>query len=203
MSGSVHRGSARWDDYGQMFLNKLCVSSFPIGSEIMPEHQDIPAYDDVPWKHVWLQKDRQFTRYNYQRNNHILIVWSLAVTLTLKIANQIFCMTPWLMTIHNHTKFGYERLSCSRDTDQKMFIGSKTNNENLPKWPALLCCHPQREFSPWNQHLAIYTKWENVNNNTQKKQDSSPQCWFSDTLHQTFQAKKMNWTNANTKSINN
>ena len=44
----------------------------------------------------------------YSRNCHILIIWALAVTLTLtlKIANWSFCMTLWLMIMHNNTKFG-------------------------------------------------------------------------------------------------
>ena len=29
MPGSVHSGSANWDNYGRMFPDKLCVSSFP------------------------------------------------------------------------------------------------------------------------------------------------------------------------------
>ena len=36
----------------------------------------------------------------------VIIIWTLAVTLTLKIANQPFCMTLWLMMMHHNTKFG-------------------------------------------------------------------------------------------------
>ena len=51
-----------------------------------------------------------------KKTHHILIISALAVTLTLKTANQYFGMTLQLMIIHHHTKFGYKRLSGSRDT---------------------------------------------------------------------------------------
>ena len=40
------------------------------------------------------------------RNCNILIIWALAITLTLKIANQSFCMTLRLMMMHHNIKFG-------------------------------------------------------------------------------------------------
>ena len=36
----------------------------------------------------------------------VMIIWTLAVTLTLKIANQPFYTTLWLMMRHHNTKFG-------------------------------------------------------------------------------------------------
>ena len=50
------------------------------------------------------QMEQQFRRYS--RNCHILIIWALAMTLTLKIANQSFCMTLRLMMMHQNTVFG-------------------------------------------------------------------------------------------------
>ena len=41
---------------------------------------------------------------------HILIIRALAVTLTLKIANQSFCMSHRLMMMHHNTKFGNKML---------------------------------------------------------------------------------------------
>ena len=51
--------------------------------------QDTLAYDDVSSDQVWLPKNQQFRRYS-SRKSHILITWALAVTLTLKIANNFF-----------------------------------------------------------------------------------------------------------------
>ena len=45
----------------------------------------------------------------------IMIIWTLTATLTLKIANQLFCMTLWPMMVHHHTKFGCERFSSWED----------------------------------------------------------------------------------------
>ena len=36
----------------------------------------------------------------------VMIIWILDVTLTLRMANQPFCMTLWLMMMHHNTKFG-------------------------------------------------------------------------------------------------
>ena len=47
--------------------------------------------------------------------SHILIIWSFAVTLTLKTANQSFWKTIWLIMMHHHTKFGSKRFSVSED----------------------------------------------------------------------------------------
>ena len=50
--------------------------------------QDALAYDNLSSDKVWLPKNQQFRRYSSQSN--ILIIWALAVTLTLKTANN-FC----------------------------------------------------------------------------------------------------------------
>ena len=47
MPGSVHSGSASWDDCGRMLPDKLRVSCFRIGSHTMPglrHNQPSPAY---------------------------------------------------------------------------------------------------------------------------------------------------------------
>ena len=50
--------------------------------------QDALAYEYLSSDQVWLPKNQQFRRYSSQSN--ILIIWALAVTLTLKTANN-FC----------------------------------------------------------------------------------------------------------------
>ena len=45
-----------------------------------------------------------------------MIVWTLAVTLTMKTANQSCWKTLWLMVMHHHTKSGSNRFSGSEDT---------------------------------------------------------------------------------------
>ena len=50
--------------------------------------QDALAYDNLSLDQVWLPKNQQFRRYSSQSN--VLIIWALAVTLTLKTANN-FC----------------------------------------------------------------------------------------------------------------
>ena len=50
--------------------------------------QNTLAYDAVLSNKVWLQTDQQFRR--YIRSSHILIIWALAVILTLKTVNKIF-----------------------------------------------------------------------------------------------------------------
>ena len=65
--------------------------------------QNTLAYDAVLSNQIWLQIYQQFRRNS--RNSHILIIYALAVTLTLKTVNQFFCMTLWLMMMHKHTKF--------------------------------------------------------------------------------------------------
>ena len=46
---------------------------------------------------------------------NILIIKVLTVILTLKLAKQSLCKTLQFMMMHNHTAFGYRRLSSSED----------------------------------------------------------------------------------------
>lgn len=46
---------------------------------------------------------------------NILIIKVLTVILTLKLAKQSLCKTLQFMMMHNHTTFGYRRLSSSED----------------------------------------------------------------------------------------
>ena len=50
--------------------------------------QDALAYDSLSSDQVWLAKNQQVRKYSTQ--SHILIIWALAVTLTLKTASS-FC----------------------------------------------------------------------------------------------------------------
>ena len=68
--------------------------------------QDTLVYDDVPSDQVWLPDNQQFR--SYSRKNHILIIWAVVVTLTLKIANIFFHKTLQLMMLHHHIKFGHK-----------------------------------------------------------------------------------------------
>ena len=52
------------------------------------------------------------------RNCNILIIWALAITLTLKIANQSSCMTLWPMMVHHQFKFAFRRFSSWGDIIQ-------------------------------------------------------------------------------------
>ena len=62
---------------------------------------DTRAYDDVPSNKVWLQKDKHFRRYC----SNILIIYTLIVTWTLKLAHQFFRMTLHLMMIHHQLPY--------------------------------------------------------------------------------------------------
>ena len=98
---------------GQTFtniLNLCCDLDLECSNPIFP--QDTTASNVVLSNQVWLQTDQKFRRYS--RNSHILVISALAVTLTLKTVNQFFCMTLWLMILHNHTKF-----------NNKIFCGSE------------------------------------------------------------------------------
>ena len=102
---------------GQTFTNILnlrCDLDVESSNPIFP--QDIPACDAVLSNQVWLQMDQQFRRYS--KNSHILILFALTVTLTLKIVNQFFLMTHRLMIIHHHTKFGKKWFSSAGNTEQ-------------------------------------------------------------------------------------
>ena len=54
---------------------------------------------------IWISK-RISSSKDTEKNYLILIIWALAVTMTLKIANQSFYMALWLLMMHHNTKFG-------------------------------------------------------------------------------------------------
>ena len=82
-------------------FNLLCDLDLECSNPIFPH--DTPAYNTLLSNQVWMQKDQQYRRYS--KNGQVLIISALAVTLTLKIVNQIFRMTHCLMIIHHNTKF--------------------------------------------------------------------------------------------------
>ena len=51
------------------------------------------ANDNVSPDQVWLPENQQLSRYN--RKSHILIIWALTVTLTLKIATATTKFSAW------------------------------------------------------------------------------------------------------------
>ena len=63
-------------------LTLHCDLALECSTLIFP--QDTLSYDRLSLDHIWLPKNQQFRRYS----SHILIVWALAVTLTLKTANK-------------------------------------------------------------------------------------------------------------------
>ena len=67
-------------------LTLRCDLDLECKNPIFP--QDAFAYDNLSSDHDWLPKNQQFRRYSSQSN--ILIIWALAVTVTLKTANN-FC----------------------------------------------------------------------------------------------------------------
>ena len=46
----------------------------------------------------------------------VMNIWTLDVTLTLKIANPPFSMTLWLMMVHHNTKSGNKMFAGEEDT---------------------------------------------------------------------------------------
>ena len=67
-------------------LTLRCDLDLECNNPIFP--QDAVTYNNVSSDQVWLPKNQQFRRYCSQSN--ILIIWALAVTLTMKTANN-FC----------------------------------------------------------------------------------------------------------------
>ena len=84
------------------------------------------------------------SRMDYDRNSIILIIRAFAVTLTLKIANKLFCMTLRLMMMFWNTKFGY-----------KIIIGlSQTWS-----WQTFLnICHLPCGLGYWTQQSNIFIR---------------------------------------------
>ena len=77
--------------------------------------QDTLAYDDISSDQVWLPKNRQFRKYS--RKSHILIIWALAVTLTIATTTKMSAWL-WLMMLHHHTKFGNNMVCDSENITQ-------------------------------------------------------------------------------------
>ena len=75
--------------------------------------QNIPVNDDTLSNYVWLLKYQQFKQNS--RKAYFLLIWAFTVTLTLKTANQSFCMTLQVMKMHHYTKFGYKRFKGSQN----------------------------------------------------------------------------------------
>ena len=69
---------------GQTFIHILNLAVILTMDAVI---QDSLAYDDVPSDHIWFPKSQQFRK--YRELNHIFIMQSLALTLVLKIANQL------------------------------------------------------------------------------------------------------------------
>ena len=82
----------------QIFWTRLTFWPFTVtltlNAVIQLFSQDTLAYDNVSWDQVWLPKNQQFRKYS--RKCHILIIWALAVTLTLKIATATTEISAWL-----------------------------------------------------------------------------------------------------------
>ena len=94
------------------------------------------ASDDVSSDQLWLPRNQQFRKYS--RKSHSLIIPVLAVTLTLKIATMTkFCMTLWLMILHNHTISG-SKMFC----DSENIIQTFTDILNLRCAFGLKCSNP-------------------------------------------------------------
>ena len=84
---------------GQKFtdiLNLRCGLDLECSNPLF--QQDTPAYDAVLPNPVWLQMTSSL--------EDITEIVALTVTLTLNTVNQFFCMTLWLIMLHNHTRFG-------------------------------------------------------------------------------------------------
>ena len=112
-----------WIDINILILR--CDLDLECSSPIF--RQDALAYDSLSSDQVWLPKIQQFRRYSSQSHN--LIIWALAVILTLKITDIFFRMTLWLILLHHHTKFG-----------NKMFCGSDDNIRQIFTDIVNICC---------------------------------------------------------------
>ena len=101
------------------------------------------AYDAVLSNQVWLQMDQRFRKIS--KNSLILIIQALAVTLTLKIVNQLFCMTHRLMIIHHHIKF------CIKKKKKWLSIHNRTHGENIIQSNIHWHYEPSLWSWPWMQ----------------------------------------------------
>ena len=81
-SGGITRTNIHWHLRPSLWLS-LCTQQSNFS-------QDTPTQDDVPSNQGLLQT---YKFRKYSKNKLFLIIWTLAVTLTLKIAKQFFSMT--------------------------------------------------------------------------------------------------------------
>ena len=95
------------------------------------------------------------------------MISSLTVTLTMKIANQSFKKTIWLITMHHHTKFGRKRFCKAKNiiwTNHSLTFQNSavtlTENKRMmagyhPK-KILYCCEPLQSWSLVNFSDSAY-----------------------------------------------
>ena len=81
---------------------------------------------------------------NYSRMSHILIIWALAVTLTLKTAPFFFHRTLWLMMMYHQTKFGCQGIHSSETIVERVTFWSYEPS----LWP--LPRRQETHFSAWH-----------------------------------------------------
>ena len=116
--------------------------------------QDTLAYDAVLANQVWLQMDPQFRRYS--KNSHILIIYVLAVTLTLKIVNQFFCMTHHL--IHCHTKFSIKNKKTMDEPFRRYWADTIGNMEKISSGQTFTDILNFAETLTLNAELAFFNR---------------------------------------------
>ena len=76
--------------------------------------------------------------------SHILIIFFITVTLTLKTANQPFWKSAWLIMMHHHTKFGSKRFCDSESiiwTNIHWHLGTVNQFFCMTLWPMMLHNH--------------------------------------------------------------
>ena len=104
-------------------LNLWCDSDFEHSNPIFS--QDTSAYDHEPL----------LAKGSAVKNITETVIFWLKWALTP--ANQSFCMKLWLMIMHHHTKFGYEKL---RDSDDIIQTNGQTDKWFQPPPPPLNTC---------------------------------------------------------------
>ena len=88
------------------------------------------------------------------------IIPAFAMTLTFKIVNQSFCMTLWLIRIHQNTKCGNKMYSALAD-----ILWTNINTLTLRCDPDLECSNKHFHMTLW--HLMMYHQfkfgWQGIN----------------------------------------
>ena len=69
----------------------------------------------------------------FKVGSHILIIWALSVTLTLKMANQFYHMKICLIMMHQHTKFGNKMFGSSEDHSNPIFSQDTVAYDDVPQ----------------------------------------------------------------------